>query len=214
MALQDHCLRTWFYIRDVDDNYAGFVAARNRVFAKAGLTSETHYIASTGIQASFTDDKALVMMDAYAIKGVEPGQIRHLKALDHLSDTHVYGVAFERATQVAYRDRKHIIVSGTASIDANGAVVHDGDVGEQLQRTLDNIAALLAQAGARLDDMQHFIVYVRRPGDAALVSELLQEKIGSKPFLVVTGPVCRPDWLVEIEGIAITPNHDNSLPPF
>lgn len=214
MSLQDHCLRTWFYIRDVDHNYPGFVGARNEVFGHCGLTPRTHYIASTGIQASFNDAGALLMMDAYAIKGVQPQQVRHLKALDYLSATDVYGVAFERATQVAYRDRKHVIVSGTASIDANGAVMHQDDVGRQLQRTLDNITALLDRAGAGLDDMQHFIVYVRRPGDASLVNSLLQARIGSKPFLVVTGPVCRPDWLVEIEGVAITPSDDDSLPAF
>ena len=214
MTLQDNCLRTWFYVIDVDNNYGGFVDARNKVFQRFGLTPETHYIASTGIQGSGIDPRALVMMDAYAIKGVKTGQIRHLKALDHLSDTHVYGVAFERATQVSYRDRRHIIVSGTASIDSSGAVVHDGDVSRQLDRTLENIAALLARAEATLDDMQHFIAYVRNPDDADIVHELLGRRVSDKPFLVVTGPVCRPDWLVEIEGIAITANDDPSLPSF
>ncbi len=214
MNLQYNCLRTWFYIRDVDHSYPGFVDARNEVFADCGLTPLTHYIASTGIQASFTDARALLMMDAYAIKGVKPQQVRHLKAPDYLSATDVYGVAFERATQVSYRDRRHIIISGTASIDSSGAVVHDGNVSRQLGRALENIAALLARAEATLDDMQHFIAYVRRPGDAALVSGLLQARIGGKPFLVVTGPVCRPGCLVEIEGIAITANGDDSLPDF
>ncbi len=154
------------------------------------------------------------MMDAYAIKGIQPGQIRHLQALDHLSHTHVYGVAFERATSIAYRDRQHIIISGTASIDANGDVVHEGEVTDQLERTLQNIEALLAQADATMDDMQHFIVYLPNPGDADSVSNILKECLGEKPFLVVTGPVCRPNWLVEIEGIATISNADGSMPVF
>ena len=154
------------------------------------------------------------MMDAYAIKGVQPEQIRHLQALDHLSHTHVYGVAFERATSVAYRDRKHIFVSGTASIDSHGQVVHEGDVMRQLDRTLENISALLAQEEATIRDMQHFIVYVRNSGDASAVRDAVQEYVDDKPFLVVTGPVCRPNWLVEIEGVAITLNTDDSLPLF
>ena len=214
MTLQDHCLRTWFYVKDVDFNYDGFVKGRNEVFSRCDLTPRTHYIASTGIQGSYKDMDTLVMMDAYAIKGIQPEQIRHLQALNHLSHTHVYGVAFERATSIAYRDRKHIIVSGTASIDSNGDVVHDGDVLGQLERTLENIAALLAQEAATLDDMQHFIVYLRNSGDAGTIFELLSERLGERPFLVVTGPVCRPNWLVEIEGIAIIPNTDDSLPVF
>ena len=214
MTLWDNCLRTWFYVKDVDTNYNSFAEGRNKVFNNCNLTPATHYIASTGIQGSFTDLDTLVMMDAYAIKGVQPAQIRHLQALDHLSHTHVYGVAFERATSVAYQDRKHIIVSGTASIDSNGDVVHQGEVTLQLERTLENIAAILAQEEATLDDMQHFIVYLRNSDDAEIVLNSLKERLGDKPFLVVTGPVCRPSWLIEIEGIAIIPNADDSLPAF
>jgi enamine deaminase RidA (YjgF/YER057c/UK114 family) len=214
MTLQDHCLRTWFYVKDVDSNYDGLVKGRNQVFKKYNLTPKTHYIASTGIQGSYADINALVMMDAYAIKGIQPGQVRHLQALDHLSHTHVYGVAFERATSIAYRDRQHIIISGTASIDANGEVVHEGEVMGQLERTLENIAALLDQANATIDDMQHFIVYLRNSRDTGLVRDHMKERFGNKPFLVVTGPVCRPSWLVEIEGIAVVPNADDTLPAF
>lgn len=214
MTLQDHCLRTWFYVKDVDFNYDGFVKGRNEVFTKCNLTPRTHYIASTGIQGSYEDINTLVMMDAYAIKGIRPEQVRHLQALDHLSHTHVYGVAFERASSIAYRDRKHIIISGTASIDSNGEVVHDGDVLGQLDRTLENIEALLAQEAATLHDMQHFIVYLRNTSDADVVLDSLRKRLGDRPFLVVTGPVCRPSWLVEIEGIAIVPNADDSLPAF
>jgi enamine deaminase RidA (YjgF/YER057c/UK114 family) len=213
MKLREHCLRTWLYVRDVDADYVDLVTARNEVFERRGLTPQTHYIASTGIQGIVEHD-ALVAMDAYAVKGLRPEQVRHLKAPAYLSDTYLYGVRFERATQIAYRDRKHILVSGTASIDADGAVVHRGDVALQLQRTLKNISALLVQAGATLGDMQHFIAYVRNPGDARLVHELLAARAGDRPFLVVTAPVCRPEWLVEVEGMAITENNDDSLPVF
>ncbi len=70
------------------------------------------------------DFAADVMMDAYAISGVRKEQIRYLSAPDHLSPTHVYGVTFERGVSVAYQDRKHIIISGTASIDSAGKIVY------------------------------------------------------------------------------------------
>ena len=50
MTLQQHCLRTWLYVRDVDADYGHLVSARNEIFERRGLTPETHYIASTGIQ--------------------------------------------------------------------------------------------------------------------------------------------------------------------
>lgn len=47
--LEDNCVRTWFFVRDIDTNYHGLVKARNEVFEKHSLVASTHYIASTGI---------------------------------------------------------------------------------------------------------------------------------------------------------------------
>jgi enamine deaminase RidA (YjgF/YER057c/UK114 family) len=214
MTLEHNVIRTWFFVKDIDSHYWGLVQGRNDVFDEHGLTADTHYIASTGIEGSHIDVHAKVLMDAYAIKGVKKEQIEFLHALDHLSHTHKYGVSFERATSVAYRDRKHVFISGTASIDKEGKIVHVGDVIRQFDRALENIDALLNQAKAEMKDMQHFVVYVRDPSDAHIVHVLMKERVGEQPFVVVTAPVCRPGWLVEIEGIAIVPHEDDSLPDF
>jgi len=34
------------------------------------------------------------------------------------------------------------------------------------------------------------------------------------PVQVVVAPVCRPGWLVEVEGLAIIPASNPDLPPF
>mgnify|MGYP000022541087 FL=1 len=47
--LADNCIRTWFFVQNVDVNYAGVVKARNEVFITQNLTEKTHYISSTGI---------------------------------------------------------------------------------------------------------------------------------------------------------------------
>lgn len=214
MTLEHNVIRTWFFVKDIDSHYWGLVEGRNDVFDTQGLTPDTHFIASTGIEGSHIDVHAKVLMDAYAIKGVKKEQIEFLHALDHLSHTHKYGVAFERATSVAYKDRKHVFISGTASIDSKGEIVHVGDVIRQFGRALENIDALLSQAKSTMDDMQHFVVYVRDPSDAHIVHVLMKERVGEQPFVVVTAPVCRPGWLVEIEGIAAIPYDDDSLPEF
>ena len=138
MSLADHTMRTWFFVQNIDANYKGFVAARREFFAQKGLTPETHFIASTGIEGAGRDLAARVVMDAYAIEGVRREQIRYLAAPEHLSPTHVYGVTFERGTAIAYRDRQHVIVSGTASIDHQGKTLHPGDVQRQLERMRDH----------------------------------------------------------------------------
>ncbi|NWK54206.1 translation initiation inhibitor [Verrucomicrobiaceae bacterium N1E253] len=214
MTLADHVVRTWFFVQNVDNNYAGMVDARNEVFEAEGLSADTHYIASTGIEGGYTDAPTNTLLDAYAIGGLKPEQIRYLHALKHLSPTHVYGVAFERATAIDYRDRTQIFISGTASIDDQGVTLHRGDIHRQLERTLENIEALLLEADATLDDMQVFIVYLRDPADEVVVRPEIARRFPELPFEIVTAPVCRPGWLIEIEGLAVIENDAQELPPF
>lgn len=216
MTLADNVIRTWLFVQDIDVNYQGMVAARKEFFAEQGLTPDTHFIASTGIEGTSANAAAKVMMDVYAISGLRPEQIKFLSALDHLSPTQIYGVTFERGTSIAYRDRKHIFLSGTASIDCEGKILYVGDLSQQINRTVENMESLLKPAGASLKDMCMLIAYVRDPGDQMIVSQQMRELFGTIPMEVVVAPVCRPGWLVEVEGKAIIPtaNTDAELPRF
>lgn len=213
MRLADHVMRTWLFVRDIDVNYAGMVAARKALFAANGLTPQTHFIASSGIESD-PGTAARVVMDAYAVEGLGSDQVRFCHAPEHLSPTHVYGVTFERGTAIAYRDRQHVLISGTASIDKRGHIVHEGDVERQLDRTLENIEALLGSVGARMSDMAYYLVYLRDPSDAPLIRRRMSERLGDAPMVFVTAKVCRPGWLVEIEGQAITHRQSPGLAAF
>ncbi|MCM8776969.1 MAG: Rid family hydrolase [Candidatus Omnitrophica bacterium] len=205
MSLKDNVIRTWFFIQNIDINYREFVKARREYYEKAGLSKDTHFIASTGIQGSSKDILSKVTMDTYAISGLKQTQIQFLSAPEYLSPTYVYGVTFERGTAISYRDRKHIFLSGTASIDNKGNILYQGDVIRQLDRTLINIEALLKKAGANLKDIAIFIVYVRDPSDFSIVVKKMRQKFKDTPIITVYASVCRPGWLVEIECLAITP---------
>ena len=212
LRLADHVIRTWFFVRDIDSNYEGLVEARREIFAEWGLTPDTHFIASTGIEGASADVAAKVLMDAYAISGVRPDQIQFLSAPNRLSPTHMYGVTFERGVSVAYRDRKHVIISGTASVDSAGRIVHPGDMLRQLDRTLENVGDLLQEAGATFRDVCMFIVYVRDHSDLGVARRVMGERFGDIPLAVVVAPVCRPGWLIEIECQAIVSALNPSLP--
>ena len=214
MTLADNVIRTWLFVKNIDADYRGLVVARRELFAKHGLTPETHYLASSGIEGGNEDVRALVSMDSYAIEGIRPEQVEFLNALDHLGPTDAYGVTFERGTSVAYRDRKHLFLSGTASIDPEGAILHPGDVGRQLERTLDNMNALLADGGGGLADMCHFTVYLRDSSDQALVRTMMRDRFPDAPMALVKGPVCRPGWLIELEGVAVVANKQPGLPGY
>ncbi len=201
--VKEHSIRTWLFSKDVDNEYADLVNARNDFFDQNGLTHDSHFIASTGIQGSHEDPNQLVLLDTYSVAGINQKQIEYLHAPTHLCPTHDYGVAFERGTTVTYGDRKHVIISGTASINNKGEVLHLDDPEAQTVRTIENINVLLAEAECELSDLAIAIVYLRNTEEIDSVKKIVEEKLPDTPKVYVFGPVCRPTWLVEIEGIAI-----------
>jgi enamine deaminase RidA (YjgF/YER057c/UK114 family) len=212
--LRDHCVRTWIYVKGLDFFYSDMVASRRALFRRQGLTGRTHYIASTGIEGACAHAHDLIAMDAYSNLDLADGQVSYLNDFDRLCRTIKYDVTFERGTRLAYADRAHCFISGTASIDGLGRVVHPGKVIRQLEHTLDNIDALLKSGAAALPDMMYLIVYLRDPSDFAAVDAYLGERFPFRPVVIVQGAVCRPGWLVEVEGVAVTRNEAPDLPRF
>lgn len=214
LNLADHVVRTWLYVRDVDSNYQGLVDARRELFIQHGLNPQTHYIASTGIEGTSSQAAEKVSMDAYAIAGLKPEQVQYLQAPQHIGPTHLYGVSFERATAISFRDRKHVYISGTASIDPEGSIVHPGNALKQLDRALENMDALLQDADGSLDSIVQYIVYLRDSDDAQQVQQIFEQRFPSTPRVITKGSVCRPGWLIEVEAIAIIAHQNPALPSF
>ena len=203
MTLEDNCIRTWFFVRDVDTQYKGLVVARWENFTKHGLTPETHYIASTGIGGTPATPQAIVQLGCYALKGIKPGQQRYLYAATHLNRTSDYGVTFERGTLLQFGDRNHAIISGTASINNKGEVMYVGDIEKQTCRMLENVEMLLKEAEMTMNDVAQIIVYLRDGADYETVSCMFRKKFPDIPAVFVLAPVCRTTWLIEMECIAI-----------
>lgn len=202
-TLKDNCMRTWLFVHDVDVNYRGVVSGRNEVFRCLGLTQDTHYIASTGIGGSHPNPHVTVDIDTYAVEGIKPEQISYLKAPTHLNPTYEYGVAFERGTTIDYGDRRHLLISGTASINNKGEVMYPGHIIKQTERMIENVEALLSAAESSWSDVAHAIVYLRDIADYQVVSEIFGNKFPNLPVVIVYAPVCRDGWLIEMECMAI-----------
>ena len=213
-TLADNCIRTWLFVNDVDVNYGGVVAARNKVFFTQGLTEDTHYIASTGIGGRAQDAKVMTQMDNYAIAGINKEQVHYLYAPTHLNRTSDYGVSFERGTYIDYRDRRHVIISGTASINNKGQIEHPKDIVKQTHRMWDNVEALLREADSCYDEVGIMIVYLRDFADYEVVRRLYDERFPDKPCIIVHAPVCRSGWLIEMECMAIKPMDNTTMPEF
>ena len=212
-TIESNCIRTWIFVQNVDANYQGVVKARREIFAENGLTSNTHFIASTGIGGRHKDKETLVILDYYSIEGIKKEQIRHLYAKTHLNPTYEYGVTFERGTCVHFGDRRHVFISGTASINNKGEIVHPGNIEMQAIRMIENVEALLSEAECGFEDVAQMIVYLRDTADFQVARNIIDKRFPLIPKIIVLAPVCRPGWLIEMECFAVKKDYDERFEP-
>ena len=106
-----------------------------------------------------------------------------------------------------------ILVSGTASI-TRSETQHPGDAAAQTRETLANIEALISESnlcrhglpgfGAGLGQLALVRVYIKRAEDYAKVRAVCENVLVPVPVTYTLADVCRPELLVEIEGIAFS----------
>lgn len=118
--------------------------------------------------------------------------------------------SFSRGLRLDIKGVTILLISGTASIDEQGATVHAGDFRAQSWRTLRNITALLESEGASWKDVVRTTCYLRDiERDYAAFNEIrtqFYKEQGLNPLPASTGIqaiLCRPDLLVEMEAMAI-----------
>ena len=89
----------------------------------------------------------------------------------------------------------------------------NGDAGRI--KSAVGISALLAEGDTALSDFKQATVYLRDPADFKLIEPVLHKHLAPDALCaVVRGAVCRPGWLVEIEGIAVKDNGNCKFKPF
>lgn len=79
------------------------------------------------------------------------------------------------------RDGDTIHVSGQGPIDPESGEIIDGDIWDETERTLRNIAAVLEAGGASLDDVVKTTVYVRNMDNYDAINETYAEHF-SAPY--------------------------------
>ncbi len=208
-VLKDHDLpvsqlvRTWIYLRDPEADYDVLNEVRNACFDEWGVTLLP---ASTGIEGATLPASSRLSADVCIVWGDGLGDIEHMHG-ESLGDAPAYGSAFSRGLRVPRSDRTVLYVSGTASIDTAGNVVHVGDARGQCHRMLDNVDALLRPHAATLADTVHAVTYLKERDFLPIFQQACEERGVPRDLLntVVVADVCRPDWLCEIELTAVLP---------
>jgi len=104
-----------------------------------------------------------------------------------------------------------IYVGGQDAVDAGGAIVGKGDLGAQTTQILANIETALAAAGAGLEHVVKWTVFVLAGQDVRPAFAAFQRAWGdrSTPPPLITAAFVQslghPDWLAEIDAIAVVP---------
>jgi enamine deaminase RidA (YjgF/YER057c/UK114 family) len=226
----DQVIRTWLYLGDIvgmegdTQRYKELNRARTDFFQNikfgAGRTAPgfrgTVYPASTGIG---TDNHDVVMgciatdagPDNLVLMPLENPQ--QTSAFEYSAKYSPESPKFARAMALTAGQCSTIFVSGTASItDSETRWV--GDVERQTEQTLDNIEALISDRnflehgwpglGATLEDLALARVYIKRQEDFAKTRAVCERRLGELPTIYAVADVCRPELLVEIEGVAFS----------
>ena len=99
-----------------------------------------------------------------------------------------------------------LYVSGHVSQDADGATVGKGSMEAQTRQALENIRDVLAHAGGTMDDVAKVTVFVTDVSEISTIHQVRYEFF-SPPYpastLVQVARLIDPDWLIEIEAIAV-----------
>lgn len=101
-----------------------------------------------------------------------------------------------------------VFVSGQVARDLDGQVVGKGDITAQTRKVLENMAAVLSESGATMDDVVKVTVFVTNLTEHFSAIHQVRDEFfkGEYPAstLVEVKSLVHPDMLIEIEAIAVT----------
>ncbi|MGA2253606.1 MAG: dioxygenase [Thermoguttaceae bacterium] len=226
----DQVIRTWFYLGGIVENdgplqrYKELNRARSDFFqdihflngrAPAGHSGRV-YPSSTGIGTSGRGiilSAIALVSDRSDIQAVPLENPRQTAAYDYATSYSPHSPKFSRAMVLSCGTYTTIFISGTASI-THSQTRHPGDPVKQTEETLDNIAALIAEEnlarhrlpglGTTLASLGFARVYIKRPDDYTAVRATCEKRLGMLPTIYAIADICRPELLVEIEGVAFS----------
>jgi enamine deaminase RidA (YjgF/YER057c/UK114 family) len=229
-ARMDQVLRTWLYLGGIVDDegptqrYKELNRARANVYQHVpflfdrlpeGYTGAA-FPASTGIGTagrSLSLSALAVVGDADDVVAIPLENPRQTAAYSYSTAYSPTSPKFARGLALCCGEDTTLFISGTASI-TNSETRHAGDVVAQTHETLENITALISEdnlsrhglpgRGTTLEGLGVARVYIKRPEDYGTVREVCEQRLGGVPTSYVVADVCRPDLLVEIEGIAFS----------
>ena len=189
-------VRTWFYVDRILDWYGEFNQVRTTFFQEHGITRMP---ASTGVGAPNLAGAALVAR-VIAVQPKSAAVTVNLAESPLQCEALAYGSSFSRAMEVAGSGARSLYISGTASIEPEGATVFADNAVRQIEKTMEVVEAILKHSRMCLADITRAIAYFRHPEQTVLWNEYCQSRqLPPLPVIVAQCDICRDDLLFELE---------------
>jgi enamine deaminase RidA (YjgF/YER057c/UK114 family) len=110
---------------------------------------------------------------------------------------------------VAATGRTMVYISGQVGLNDDGSVAGVGDPRQQIEQTYRNLGAALTAAGATFSDVVKLTTYLVDIAHLPIIREVRPRYfVGEHPpasTLVAVTSLFRPEFLVEIEAVAVLP---------
>ncbi len=197
-------VRTWLFLENLLDWYDDFNAVRTAFFNSRGVF-DRRVPASTGIGAANPAGAALAA-SALAVKPLNDGVTITPQPSPLQCPAISYRSSFSRAMEIAYPDRRHLYISGTASIGPDGGALHLGDVDKQIDLTMRVVEELLKSRKMEWSHVVRAIAYFKDMADSPrLAGYCRQHNFPAFPTVFSHAVVCRDDLLFEIELDTVMP---------
>jgi chorismate lyase / 3-hydroxybenzoate synthase len=197
--------RVWHYLPDINhidsnlERYRAFCVGRHA--ALAGAQGFERNLPAASAIGTHTPG---LLISFVAGRG-KPSQIENPRQVSAFNYPSAYGPRsplFSRAMWIDSQGGPRLYLSGTASILGHESV-HPGDLHEQIEETLRNMEAILANAPASLFESEVCLrVYIRNENHYRTIRYALEARFGESCSIVyLRGDICRSELLLEIEGV-------------
>lgn len=127
---------------------------------------------------------------------------RSIKIPAELFDSRKFGFAQVAVISSPLGEAVHI--SGQVAWDLDGNIIGIGDVGRQVEKSLENLSAALTSVGATLDDVGSLRLYIRQTHihHGGAITRALKAAFGDNPpcaTWIGVASLAKDEFLVEVE---------------
>jgi enamine deaminase RidA (YjgF/YER057c/UK114 family) len=226
----ERVVRTWFYLGAITENDGAAQRYTELNRARTDFYRDIHFHCSASQpnipQGIYPASTGIGMMGGDLVAGCVALETDRddafLLPLENPQQTPAYAYhprfspqspKFSRGVALVLGDYITTWLSGTASV-VHSVSRHPGDIERQTEQTIENIERLISgdnfvfhglrHPGARLQDLAKIRVYLKRAEDFARCKAICEKRFGPVPAIYAVADVCRPELLVEIEGVAFS----------